>query len=215
MTTGVAAGLAALAELLGRDGREEVDVMLAAAAVAASGSQRSPSIAARATASRPATGGRPARRRPVGDGQERREADLGVGVVEELDARDDRASTSAGARAGQGGIPPHAGRRMLERGPLSGRRASALACSQRLQAVQGPEGVDGRRCSARGDPSRGRSTSSMRSLDESVLAPLHQQPLGMQPPEHVLVLERRDEPLRIVHRQLRLRRRLPLVATMR
>ena len=35
------------------------------------------------------------------------------------------------------------------------------------------------------------------------VAPLDEQPLGVQPPEHVVVLQRRDEPLRVVLRQLR------------
>ena len=103
--------------------------------------------------------------------------------------------------------PRSAGRRPTDAsGPPPSTPASAGSTpSQHAEAAQRPQGMDRRRRSGRW---RRRDVSCSMSVSEVVrdvrLAPLDEQPLGVQPPEHVVALQRRDEPLRVVLRQLRL-----------
>ena len=87
----------------------------------------------------------------------------------------------------------HSGGRMLE-----GRDRRVDGCGMRrvdrAQAVQGPEGVDRAGVQARSSRPSDRSTSLIKLGHDVRLLPLDQQPLGVQPPELVVVPEGRDQP---------------------
>ena len=172
--------------------RGSADVVRRGGAVAASGIQRSSSVRRLGTSTSSDRPRRPRRRRHVGQGQQRRQPHLGVGVGQQP------ASRIAFDRLGSS--RQHLRRRCGARRPtgasaLRDRRGGRLGVRavERAQAVQRPQGVNRRRRSGRSHRPLDRSTSSSSAGTTSCLAALDQQPLRVQPPEHVVVLQRRDQ----------------------
>ena len=92
------------------------------------------------------------------------------------------------------------GRRMRERRLLHAgeRRLDAI---EHAEAARRPQGMDHGRREAEGVARRVLLDERQEVVLDVRLAALDQQPLGVQPPEHVVALERRDQPLRVVRRR--------------
>ena len=138
---------------------------------------------------------RPRRRRHLGQGQERGQADLRVGVAQ---ARRCRAIAATRLRRCAAG-PATALRRTPADGCFSA--AAAAASTSRSLPSERPSPCSVHRAwiapAFRPIASTRRVVDQLQQRRHHVgLAALDQQPLGVQPPEHVVVLQRGDELLR-------------------